>query len=303
MIPNLEALQTFVAVADGGGFAEAARRLGVSKSLVSRRLAALEAELGAPLLHRHPRAMALTPAGTRFLQRCRHLLDDLAQACDDVAGDTAAEAGLVRVTVPSTLGQALLAPVLAVLLPRYPRLSFEVIVDERKVDLVGAAIDVAIRTGPLADSNLLARRLATVRSRLLASPAYLLRRGRPQHATELFGHDLLGHAQTGAAEVLHIDTTVAAQADGPLVPAGRRVRVNDFGTLLELARRGAGISALPPFLGRAEVASGELEVVLPALQLRPLELHVVSPRLSARARLLMDALVAYAERPVADWGG
>lgn len=301
-MPNFEALQTFVAVAECGGLVEAGRRLAVSKSLVSRRLAALEAELGAPLLHRHPRAMALTPAGERFLLRCRQVLRDLEQACDDVAGDTAGEVGLVRLTVPSTLGEALVAPVLAALLPRYPRLSFEVIVDERKVDLVASGIDVAIRTGPLADSNLLARRLATVRSRLLASPAYLQRRGRPASAHDLLAHDVLGHVQTGAADVLHLDGTGEAQGDLPLVPAGRRVRVNDFGTLLDLARRGAGITALPLFLGRAEVARGDLVAVLPELSLRPLDLHVVSPRLSARARLLVDALVTYAERPVADWG-
>lgn len=163
MTPDLGAVQAFVAVADCGSFAEAAKRLALSSSQVSRRVAALEAQLSVRLLARTTRGMSLTDAGERFHPRCRDLLAELALAAEDVAGDSDRLSGLVRLTAPqSLLGMALVAPVVADLLVRHPALRFDIVLDDRKLDLVGGAFDVAVRVGPVPESRSFARRLATL---------------------------------------------------------------------------------------------------------------------------------------------
>lgn len=297
MTPDLGAVQAFVAVADCGSFAEAARRLALSTSLVSRRVAALEALLSVRLLARTTRGMSLTDAGERFHQRCRDLLAELALAAEDVAGDSDRLSGLVRLTAPqSLLGMALVAPVVADLLARHPGLRFDIVLDDRKLDLVGGAFDVAVRVGPVPESRSFARRLATLEGQLVASPAYVARHGRPRHAAELADHLCLEHAALGPQGLWRMD-------DGESPP--RRVRANSFEVLLDLARHGAGIAVMPSFAVQDDLARGTLQALLPDWRSPPFELFAVAPpasRLSARARLVMQALAAYTARPIERWG-
>lgn len=297
MTPELGAVQAFVAVADCASFAEAAKRLALSTSAVSRRVAALEAQLQVRLLTRTTRGMALTEAGERFHRRCRDLLAELALAAEDVGGDSERVHGLVRVTAPhSLLGSALVAPVVAELLVRQPGLRFDIVLDDRKLDLVAGAIDVAVRIGPVPDSRSFARRLAAVEGRLVASPAYLARHGTPQQAADLANHLCLEHAALGPQGLWRME-------DGELPQ--RRVRANSFELLLQLARAGAGLAVMPAFAIVDDLATGVLRTLLPEWRSPPFELFAVAPpasKLSARARLVMEALAAYAARPVERWG-
>lgn len=297
MTPELGAVQAFVAVADCASFAEAAKRLALSTSAVSRRVAALEAQLQVRLLTRTTRGMALTEAGERFHRRCRDLLAELALAAEDVGGDSERVHGLVRVTAPhSLLGSALVAPVVAELLVRQPGLRFDIVLDDRKLDLVAGAIDVAVRIGPVPDSRSFARRLAAVEGRLVASPAYLARHGTPQQEAELANHVCLEHTALGPQGLWRLE-------DGELPQ--RRVRANSFELLLQLARAGAGLAVMPAFAIVDDLATGVLRTVLPEWRSPPFELFAVAPpasKLSARARVLMEALAAYAARPIERWG-
>lgn len=297
MITDLGAVQAFVAVADCGNFAEAAQRLALSPSVVSRRVAALEAQLHAPLLVRTTRGLSLTEPGARFHRRCRDLLAELALAAEEIDGDGDRVTGLVRITAPqSLLGTAIIAPVLTDLLARQPGLRFDIVLDDRKLDLVAGAYDVAVRIGPVPDSRAFARRLATLEGGLFASPAYLQRQGVPQDATELVDHVGLVHAALGPQGLWRMD-------DGEM--PRRLVRANSFELLLQLARGGAGIVVMPSFAVAADLASGALQPLLPEWRSPPFELFAVAPpasRLSARARLLIDALAAYAAKPTDRWG-
>lgn len=297
MNPDLGAVQAFVAVADCGNFAEAAQRLALSPSVVSRRVATLEAQLHAPLLVRTTRALSLTEPGERFYLRCKGLLAELALAAEDIDGDGDRVTGLIRITAPqSLLGTALVAPVLADLLARQPGLRFDVVLDDRKLDLVAGAYDVGVRIGPVPDSRSFARRLATLEGGLVAAPAYLERQGVPRSAADLAGHVCLEHAALGPQGLWRMD-----DGDAPR----RIVRANSFELLLHLARSGAGIAVMPSIAVAGDLASGALRRLLPDWRGPEFELFAVAPpasRLSARARLVMDALAAYAERSIDRWG-
>lgn len=297
MNTDLGAVQAFVAVADCGNFAEAAQRLALSPSVVSRRVAALESELRAPLLVRTTRGLSLTQSGERFYNRCRGLLAELALAAEDIEGDAERVTGLVRITAPqSLLGTALIAPVVTDLLARQPGLRFDVVLDDRKLDLVSGAYDVAVRIGPVPDSRVFARPLATLEGGLFASPAYLARQGLPRQAADLVDHVCLEHAALGPQGLWRMD-------DGRTPRT--LVRANSFEFLLQLARSGAGLAVMPSFAIAGDVASGLLQHVMPEWRSPAFELFAVAPpasRLSARARLVMDALAAYAAKPVERWG-
>lgn len=297
MTRDLAALQTFVTVAECGGYAEAARQLGISPSMVSRRIARLEAELQVLLIHRTTRGMSLSEAGERFHERCGALLRELDAACDELGGDGEGVSGRVRITAPqSLLGTALVAPVVARLMAAHPALRFDLALDERKLDLVSGAVEVAVRVGPLPDSRFIARRLAMLQGQMVASPAYLQRRGVPRDAADLAQHVGLDHTELGARGLW-------TPADAP--PPPQHVRVNSFEVLRELALLGMGIAVLPLFAVLGELREGRLQLVMPGWRSVPFELFAVTPpapRLSARAKVVMEALAAYAARPAEEWG-
>ncbi|HZX41048.1 MAG TPA: LysR family transcriptional regulator, partial [Myxococcaceae bacterium] len=177
---DLEDLQTFVEIADAGGLSPAARRLGVSKSIISRRLLRLEAELGVQLLARTTRGAALTEAGTTFREHATRIRDELDTARETMlpTGDLR---GRLRIAAPSSFGTTHLAAVLAELTHRYPLLQIHASYDDRFVDVVGEGFDCAIRVGHLRDSNLVARRIRTISSKLVASPSYIRKHGAPEN--------------------------------------------------------------------------------------------------------------------------
>src|SRR5438874_7244131 len=182
---RLRALEAFVQVAESRSFSEAARRLRSSKSGISRQVAALEAELGARLLHRTTRSLTLTEAGRGYFERASRILADLEEADLSVSQLQVAPRGRLRVNAPMSFGFLHLAPAMPDFLGRYPQIDVDMIMNDRFVDLVDEGFDLAVRITKLQDSSLVARKLAPIRRAVCASPGYLQARGVPDSPDDL----------------------------------------------------------------------------------------------------------------------
>jgi DNA-binding transcriptional LysR family regulator len=217
---DLEDLQTFVEVADAGGVSRAARRLGVSKSIISRRLVRLEAELGIQLLVRTTRGAALTEAGVTFRDHAARVCAEIDLARETILpeGDLR---GRLRIAAPLSFGSTHLAPVLAQFARRHPRLHVHTSYSDRFVDIVGEGFDCAIRVGHLSDSNLIARRIGPIHGKLVASPEYVSEHGAPETPDQLLAHECL----VQGTEIWHFidgDKTI------PVHPRGRFKRTTGW---------------------------------------------------------------------------
>jgi DNA-binding transcriptional LysR family regulator len=197
---RLAAIEAFVTVAESGSFSLAAERLHASKSVISRQVSALEAELSARLLHRTTRALTLTEAGRSYLERATRILADLAEANASVGQLQAAPRGRLRVNAPVSFGFLHLAPALPDFLDRYGDVAVELTMNDRFVDLVDEGFDVAVRIGRLEDSSLVARKLAPMRRIVAAAPAYLVRRGTPASPDDLTTHECLCYSNLGLSQ-------------------------------------------------------------------------------------------------------
>src|SRR3954447_8009283 len=206
---RLDAMQAFVAVADLEGFAPAARKLGLSPSAVTRLIAALEDRLGARLLQRTTRKVALTDVGTRYLERVRRILADVEEAEAAAEGEQTRPGGRLVVSAPVGFGRLHVSPVMSAYLKRYPEVSGELRLSDRMINLVEEGVDLAVRIGHLPDSSLVARQVGDMRRIVVASPDYLERRGEPNHPAAVTSHDTI---QFGAS-------------DWDFVEDGREVRV------------------------------------------------------------------------------
>jgi DNA-binding transcriptional LysR family regulator len=243
----------FVDVADAGGVTPGARRLGLAKSIVSRRLARLEGELGVQLLSRTTRGTAVTEAGATFREHAARVAAELEAACDAISpeGDLR---GRLRIAAPLSFGPTHLAPVLAELARRHPMLQVHASYSDRFVDLVGEGFDAGIRMGYLADSNLVTRRICVIHGKLVASPAYVALHGMPQAPDDLSSHEALMQG-TEVWRVMDRDKVVLVHPRG-------RFKADNGVALLAAALAGLGVAALPDFLIEPHVASGALVPVL-----------------------------------------
>jgi DNA-binding transcriptional LysR family regulator len=267
-MPDLEDIRTFVEVAESGSLTRAASRLGMSKSMVSRRLARLEAELGAPLLARTTRGMSLTEAGGDFRPYAERMVAELQSARDALSRQGQAT-GRLRVAAPMSFGTTHLAPLLAELALRNPGLEINASYSDRLVDLVREGFDVAVRLGMLADSTLIARRISTMRALLVASPGYLARRGVPRTPADLAGHDVIPHG----------DSVWEFRRDGRAVsfrPRGRYVADSGMAELAGVIA-GLGISMMPAFLAAPAFERGEIVRLLEDWAVPEAGIYVVRP--------------------------
>jgi DNA-binding transcriptional LysR family regulator len=286
---ELDDLRGFVEVVDSGGFGRAARRLGVSKSIVSRRIARLEADLGTRLLSRTTRGISPTEAGLEFKARSERILAELEEAREAVARQAGDVVGRLRLSAPLSFGVRHVAPVLAELAHRYPRLEMDVSYSDRLVDLIGERFDVAIRIGALQDSSLVARRLAAVRAVVVASPAYLARRGRPHTPADLARHECLIYSGRTFADWRFRSgkRSLAIRPEG-------RLRTDSGEAILQWAVAGLGIAKAPSFLVSDVIESGVLEPLLSDYPTPGYGIYVVRPPgsfVSGKVRVLIDALV------------
>jgi len=287
---DLDDMRLFVEVVERGGFNRAAARLGISKSIVSRRIAALEADLGVRLMARTTRGISPTEAGIEFKRRSERILAEVAEAREAVAQQDGGMVGRLRLSVPLAFGVRHVTPLLAEMATRHPRLEIEMSFSDRLVDLVGEHFDAAVRIGSLRDSSLVARRIAPVRSALVASPDYLDRRGRPRVPGDLLAHECLIY--TGVT-VPDWQLRVGKRWVG-IRPAGR-LRSDNGEATVRLAMQGLGIAHAPAFLVADELKAGQLEQVLPGIETPEFGIYVLRPpgqHVPAKVRAFIDAMVA-----------
>lgn len=250
---DLEDLRIFVEVADAGGVTPAARRLGLSKSMVSRSLARLEQELGAQLLSRSTRGASLTEAGTAFREHAVRIGAELDTAREAISPDGEVR-GRLRISAPLSLGPSFLAPALAELAQRNPRLQVHTAYTDRFVDLVGEGFDAAVRIGYLSDSSLIVRRIAPVTGSFVASPAYIAAHGAPETPEDMAHHEALMQGNE-PWRFMRDGKAVTMRVQG-------RFKANSGEALVAAALAGVGIGMEPAPLIEAHLASGALVEVL-----------------------------------------
>jgi DNA-binding transcriptional LysR family regulator len=286
---ELEDIRSFVEVVDSGGLNRAARRLGVSKSIVSRRISRMEADLGTRLLNRTTRGISPTEAGLELKARGERILAALEEAREAVAHQGAGVVGRLRLSVPLSFGVRHVAPVLSELAQRHPALELDVSYTDRIVDVIGEKLDAAIRIGPLRDSTLVARRIAPVRAVLVASPGYLARNGRPGTPADLAAHHCLIYTGRTVA-----DWQFRSGKRMVSIRPESRLRSDSGEAILQWVVAGLGIADLPSFLVSDAIESGSIEPLLIDYPMPEHGIHVVRPPgawLPGKVRVLIDALV------------
>jgi len=254
---RLKAMQVFVEVVDRGSLSAAAQRLDMSRAMVSRYLAELEAWVGARLLHRTTRRLSLTPAGAETLPRCRRMLDLMGDMHEAVAAPDAEPRGQLRISVSLSFGAAQLAGAVADFVDRYPGASVDLQLVDRIVNLVEDGIDLAVRITNELDPNLIARKLAPCRSAVCAAPAYLKAHGTPARPEDLAKHNCLTHTHFGKSL-----WRFRRDAEWVDVPVSGSITANDALLLARTAVRGSGIAMLPTYLAGPEIAAGRLVPLL-----------------------------------------
>lgn len=258
-LESLSGLSAFVATVDAGGFAPAARRLGLSASAVGKAVARVEARLGVRLLSRTTRQMMMTFEGEQLYARATRLLDDLRDVEGMMANQRTSPVGRVRISLPATLGRMMIVPRLGGFIAAYPGIDLDVGIDDRKVDLVEGGYDLAIRTGTLEDSGLIARRLGAHRFVLCAAPAYLAQRGTPIALADLAAHTCIRfrYPTTGLLEKWSFD---GRDYDRDL-PGGPTF--NDGEAVVLAAMAGLGLAQLPDYAVADAISDGRLITLLP----------------------------------------
>lgn len=266
-----------VAVVDHGSLAAAARRLRRSPPAVTRTLSALEDRVGVRLIERTTRRLAATEAGRAMAERARGILDDYDRAVTGLA--EAPLRGLLRVTAPLQFGRRHMAPLVISFLEAFPGMQVDLVLNDRNLDLIEEGVDVALRIGPLADSGLLARRVGEVRHVLVASPAYLERRGTPGKPADLADHDtIFGSARTEPSEWRFGPARRAS-----VVRLSPRLMVNEVEARLVAVRAGQGITRVLSYQASEELETGSLVRLLAAYEPPALPVHLVAASRGHRA--------------------
>ncbi len=302
MADRLTAMEVFVRAIRLGGLSAAARDLHISPAMATKHIDALEARLGATLIHRSTRRLSLTEAGADYLDRAERILLEIAEAEAEASSRSIAIEGLLRVSAPATFGVLHIAPLAPAFHALYPSVTIEFGFNDRYVDLQEERWDMAIRIGRLVDSSLVARRLAPMRVVICAAPSYLAIRGTPTRLVELRDHDCLGYtgvAQAGTA-------TWSFGADGEIkAPVRGSMHSNNGEALVRAAIAGQGLVYGPRFIAAEALASGALvEISLDAL---PMDMGAVyalthpNRRPAAKTRAWIDFLVEQMPSMAADW--
>ncbi len=285
-------MEAFAQVVDQGGFSDAAKKMGISKSAVSKHISCLEARLGARLLNRTTRRVSPTEIGTAYYRRARQVLSDADQADALVSSMQFEPTGLLRISVASDLGRSHLMCVLERFLAAYPQVNIELELSVGDVPLISGHFDLAIRTGAMQDSTLLTRKLATASMRILASPSYLEQHGRPETIDALSNHILLthiGHQDVGGWKLHPLKGKTIH------VPPKGSLAINDGQTLLDAAINGLGIAYLPSYVFADALAAERVVDIFPDLALKPQDIHVLYPSgqfMQPKVRAFIDALAA-----------
>jgi DNA-binding transcriptional LysR family regulator len=292
---RLDAMQAFVTVADLKGFAAAARRLRLSPSAVTRLIASLEDRLGARLLQRTTRQVALTDAGARYLERARRILADVEEAEIAAEGERARPTGKLVISAPVGFGRLHVSAVLITYLKRHREVSAELRLQDRTINLVEEGVDLAVRIGHLPDSSLVARHVGDMRRIMVASPGYLKARGEPRKPEDIAAHDtILFGATSGAAEWRFVDGGNEVRSNHT-----PRLSTNTADVAIQYAEAGGGLTRVLAYQAADAIKRGRLKIVLAKFEIPPLPIHIVYPTsrlLSAKVRTFIDLVVE-----ISDW--
>ncbi|NEJ20806.1 LysR family transcriptional regulator [Rhizobium leguminosarum] len=250
---RIEGIAAFVAVVEAGSVSEAARRLRLSKSVVSERLAELEKSLGGMLLHRTTRKLTLTEDGTVFLGRAARIVREIEEAAADMAERRGTLSGPIRIAAPVTFGRMHLGPALYPFLAEHPEIELTLDIDDRRVDAASDGYDAIIRNGPIADSRLVAWKLARSHRLLCASPDYLARQGIPSSLADLDSHRGIFYTNRGVA-----DWRFQTPDGAIVVRAKLALGINNGDMLRDAAIAGLGIALLPAFIAGPAIREGLL---------------------------------------------
>ncbi|MEL6195734.1 MAG: LysR family transcriptional regulator [Myxococcota bacterium] len=283
----MNVMRAFVRLVELGTFSAVANEMGVKQSTVSKWLAALEESVGISLLDRTTRSQRLTEAGELFFSRASDLIRDYDELFDELQQKRSDPKGRVRVSVPVVFGRLFVVPSIVDYLDRYPGISVEIVFNDRYVSLVDEGFDVAIRVGIPVDSSLRSFALGEGKRRLVASPTYLERAGRPERPQELANHECLVHAEVAAGTVWQF----TRGSERTRVQVGGRVAANNSEAVLALARSGLGLCLLASWLVEDDVRSGRLVPVLEDFSCERAPIRALTPPgrlVHPRVRTLID---------------
>jgi DNA-binding transcriptional LysR family regulator len=288
MSDRLQELAVFVRTAESGSFSRAGRELGLSQPSVSRIIGELEARLGVTLLLRSTRRIALTDAGTLFLDRAREILSQIEDA-EDAARGLDSLRGTIRLVIPIMYGTRAIIPRLPTFLAQHPQLRLEMSIVDARQDLVAEGADVAIRMGELDDSAFGARKIATLPRMLAASPSYVAARGAPKTPADLASHDcIFGPRDFGRAS-----WSFTRNGSEISVDVRGRIHTDSGPGVFASVMAGLGIAMVSTVMAGPELKAGALVPLLPGYALAPIDVHAVfpaGPRPSTKVRALVDFL-------------
>ncbi len=289
MSDRWQELSVFVRVAEGGSFSRAARELRMSQPSVSRIIGELEARLGVKLLLRTTRHLSLTNAGAIFLERAKPVIADWEDA-EDAARGADSLRGVIRIAMPVMYGTRAVIPCMPLFLAMHPDLRVEITMSDERQNLVTDGVDLAIRVGTLDDSSFGARKVATLKRMVVASPAYLERRGAPNNPADLSNHDCI----LGLGGVDREDWSFRRNGTVTSVHVQTRFQVDSASGILASAVSGLGICMVSDAMASAELRSGTLCQVLSEYKMKEADIFAVlpgGPRPSAKVKALIDFLI------------
>jgi DNA-binding transcriptional LysR family regulator len=286
---KLDGIVAFVAIMEDGSISAAARRLRLPKSVISERLAGLEKSLGAVLLRRTTRKLALTEDGSAFLDRAARIIREVEEASAEIAERRGALHGPIRISAPVTFGHMHLGPALYPFLAANPGIQLTLDLDDRRVSAATEGFDAILRHGPIDDNRLVVWKLAASRRVLLASPAYLAQRGAPKSLDDLNQHRGVFYTNRGAADWRFID----AKGNAVVVRGKVAFRANNGTMVLDAAIAGLGIALLPTMIAGEAIKAGALQVIELGAKPEPEWIylaHAEGRQPSAKLRALADHL-------------
>jgi len=293
---RLDAMRLFLRVAELGSFSAVALQAGVARSVVTRQIAALETHLGVKLMARSTRRLALTSAGSAYLEKCRVILNLVEAAEADVAEERLIPRGNIRLSLPLSFGIRRLAPLLLDFSQRHPEVSLDMDYSDRRINLIEEGIDLAIRITRRLEPGDVARKIGAGRMLVVAAPEYLARHGRPQHPAELAHHECLGY--THAGNPMPWQFLVNGQPEN--FPVRSRINANNGDVLAEAAAQGLGITLQPDFIVASYLDAGRVERILDDFAIPELGIYAMLPsnrHVPHRVRVLMDMLAAALAAP------
>jgi DNA-binding transcriptional LysR family regulator len=290
-VDKFQEMASFVAVVEAGSFVGAADATGLSKAAVSRHVGELEQRLGARLLHRTTRRLSLTDDGQLFFARAKEMLAAVDEAESEISSRSGEPSGRLRINAPLSFGVLHLAPLWPHFAQLYPKVSLDIELSDRVVDLVEEGYDLAVRITNLPNSQLVSRQLATTRMVCCASPAYLAQHGTPTHPVELAQHEVISYSYFAARD----EWTFTAPDDTPVVVRTHvRIHANNGDTCRAAALEHQGIILQPDFIIADDLRRGDLVELLPTWRAMTLGIHAVYPsrkHLPIKTRRLVDFLV------------